>query len=96
VTWGGERREEKRRREERREKRREDFMRAVVALIFGESNPVRLLAEVKVTLRLEVYRQSIRLGAKPLEVHDHRFFYNNPCGHSRHVNSRRQPARYCS
>jgi hypothetical protein len=27
----------------------------------------------RVTLRLAVYRQSVRLGAKPLEVHDHTF-----------------------
>jgi hypothetical protein len=30
--------------------------------------------KVKVTLRLAVYRQSVRLGIKPLESHDHRFF----------------------
>jgi hypothetical protein len=31
---------------------------------------------VRVTLRLEVYRQSVRLGAKPLETHDQYFFIN--------------------
>jgi hypothetical protein len=30
--------------------------------------------KVKVTLRLAVYRQSIRLGVKPLETHDQTFF----------------------
>jgi hypothetical protein len=33
--------------------------------------------KVKVTLRLAVYRQSVRLGAKPLEAQDQRFFYPN-------------------
>jgi hypothetical protein len=37
---------------------------------------------VRVTLRLAVYRQSFRLGAKSLETHDQRFFLQlNPCGH---------------
>jgi hypothetical protein len=30
--------------------------------------------KVKVTLRLAVYRQSVRLGARPLETHDQRSF----------------------
>jgi hypothetical protein len=30
--------------------------------------------KVKVTLRLAVYRQSVRLGFKPLETHDQTFF----------------------
>jgi hypothetical protein len=30
-----------------------------------------LLVGVRVTLRPAVYRQSVRLGAKPLEAHDH-------------------------
>jgi hypothetical protein len=34
--------------------------------------------KVKVTLRLAVYRQSIRLGIKPLETHDQRFFLTEP------------------
>jgi hypothetical protein len=29
---------------------------------------------VRVTLRLEVYRQSVRLGDKPLETHDQKFY----------------------
>jgi hypothetical protein len=31
---------------------------------------------VRITLRLAVYRQSIHLGAKPLETHDQRFYFN--------------------
>jgi hypothetical protein len=43
---------------------------------------------VRVTLRLAVYRQSVRLGAQPLESHDPRqFFQLNPCGHSPYVTS---------
>jgi hypothetical protein len=34
------------------------------------------LLRVTVTLRLAVYRQSVRLGAKPLEPHDQRFFFS--------------------
>jgi hypothetical protein len=30
---------------------------------------------VRVTLRLAVYRQSVRLGDKPLETHGHYFFF---------------------
>jgi hypothetical protein len=33
--------------------------------------------KVKITLRLAVYRQSVRLGAKRLETHDQRFFLRN-------------------
>jgi hypothetical protein len=39
--------------------------------------------KVKLTLRLEVYRQSVRLGFKSLETHGHRFLSQlNPCNHS--------------
>jgi hypothetical protein len=31
---------------------------------------------VRVTLRLAVYRQSVRLGAKPLETYDQYLFFN--------------------
>jgi hypothetical protein len=31
--------------------------------------------KVKVTLQLEVYRQSVRLGVKPLETYDQTFFF---------------------
>jgi hypothetical protein len=33
------------------------------------------VVKVKVTLRLAVYRQSVRLGAKPLEDQDQSFFF---------------------
>jgi hypothetical protein len=43
---------------------------------------------VRVTLRLAVYRQSVRLGDKPLETHDQRLFFQlNPCGQSAYVTS---------
>jgi hypothetical protein len=32
-----------------------------------------------------VYRQSVRLGPKPLETHDHHFFQLNSCGYSPYV-----------
>jgi hypothetical protein len=31
---------------------------------------------------MAVYRQSVRLGDKPLETHDQYFFQQNTCGHS--------------
>jgi hypothetical protein len=34
--------------------------------------------KVKVTLRLAVYRRSVRLGVKPLENHDQRLFLIEP------------------
>jgi hypothetical protein len=43
-----------------------------------------------VTLRLAVYRQSVRLGAKPLVAHDRGFFFFlqlNPYGHGPCVTS---------
>jgi hypothetical protein len=43
---------------------------------------------VKVTLRLAVYRQTVRLGDKPLEVHGQiSFFQLDTCGHSPYVTS---------
>jgi hypothetical protein len=35
---------------------------------------VHVRVKVKVTLRLAAYRQSVRLGVKPLETHDQTFF----------------------
>jgi hypothetical protein len=35
--------------------------------------------KVKITLSLAAYRQSIRLGVKPLETHDQIFFKLSPC-----------------
>jgi hypothetical protein len=37
---------------------------------------------VKETLRLDIYRQSVRLRAKPLETHDQRFFQLDSSNHS--------------
>jgi hypothetical protein len=43
---------------------------------------------VIVTLQLEVYCQSVHLGARPLETHGHPFFFQlYPCGHSPYVTS---------
>jgi hypothetical protein len=43
---------------------------------------------LKVNLRLALYRQSVRLGVKPLETHDQRFFFQlNSCGNSPHPTS---------
>jgi hypothetical protein len=41
--------------------------------------------KVKVTLQLAVYRQSVRLSAKPLEDHHQISFQRNHCGHSPYV-----------
>jgi hypothetical protein len=59
---------------------------AVVAVCYRVALPRRkvqgwgVMARVRVrfTLRLAVYRQSVRLGAKPLEAHDHSFFSIEP------------------
>jgi hypothetical protein len=43
---------------------------------------------VRVTWRLAVYRQSVRLSAKSLDDHDQRFFFSvERCDHSPHVTS---------
>jgi hypothetical protein len=46
---------------------------------------LKLRVRVKVTLRLAVYRQSVRLGVKSLETHDQRFFQESSCSHSPYV-----------
>jgi hypothetical protein len=49
---------------------------------------IKFKVKVKVILRLAVYRQTVRLGAKPLEANDQRLFFQlNPCGHSPYVTS---------
>jgi hypothetical protein len=48
------------------------FFLASVAKHQGEVADVSGRIRVGVTLRLAVYRQSVRLGAKPLENHDQR------------------------
>jgi hypothetical protein len=58
-----------------------------------KSTPLHWIAlitpRVRVTLRLAVCRQSVRLGPKPFETHDQRFFYFqlNPCCHSPYIAS---------
>jgi hypothetical protein len=45
-----------------------------------------ILLVTRVALRLAIYRQSARLGAKPLETHDQYFsFQLNTCGYSPYV-----------
>jgi hypothetical protein len=40
----------------------------------------------RVTLWLVVYHQSVCLGVKPLETHDHQFFFQlNTCGHNPYI-----------
>jgi hypothetical protein len=48
---------------------------------------VRVRVRVRVTLRLAVYRQSVRLGDKPLETRGQHFFQLNACGYSPYVTS---------
>jgi hypothetical protein len=47
---------------------------------------VRVRVRVRVTLRLAVYRQSVRLGAEPLETHGQNLFSQlNSCGYSYYI-----------
>jgi hypothetical protein len=59
-----------------------DFLYSSVLLV-----PIRSLPKVRVrvTLRLAVYHQSVRLGAKPLENHGQIFFQLNTYDHSPYV-----------
>jgi hypothetical protein len=50
---------------------------------------------IRDTLRLAVYRQSVRLGAKPFKTHDQYFFQLNTCGHSPYVTSSLATAWVC-
>jgi hypothetical protein len=55
-----------------------------------------ITVKIRVYLRLEVYRQSIRLVDKPLETHDQRLFFKlNPCAHSPYVTSSLMRRRGC-
>jgi hypothetical protein len=45
-----------------------------VELVTIVSSHVKVKDKVKVTSRLAVYRQSVRLGVKPLDTRDHIFF----------------------
>jgi hypothetical protein len=53
------------------------------------STDLLLRVRVRVTLRLAVYRHSVRFGVKPLEAHDQTFSCSQlkPCGHSPYVTS---------
>jgi hypothetical protein len=55
----------------------------VLYFVYSSSTIVR----VRVTLRLAVYRKSVRLGGKLLETHDHEFFQLNTCGRSPYITS---------
>jgi hypothetical protein len=53
-----------------------------------ECGRVRVRVRFRVTLRLAVYRQSVRLGAKPFENQDQYFLFQlNTCGYSPYVTS---------
>jgi hypothetical protein len=51
----------------------------------------RVRVRVRVTLRLAVYRQSVRLGTEPLETHGQNLFSQlNTCCHSPYITSSRK------
>jgi hypothetical protein len=52
---------------------------------FTRDNWRSVKVKIKVTLRLEIYRQSVHLDVKPLENHDQIFFQLIPCGNSPYV-----------
>jgi hypothetical protein len=48
----------------------------------------KVKVKIEVTLRLAVYRQTVRFGVKPLETEDQRVFFQlSTYGHSPHVTS---------
>jgi hypothetical protein len=52
---------------------------------------------IRVTSRLAVYRQSFRLGDKPIETHDQRLYFQlSPCGHSPYVTPSLERGWVCS
>jgi hypothetical protein len=55
--------------------------------LFEHASSLQVEVKVEVTLRLAIYHQSVRLGVKPLETHDHRFFQLNSHGKSPYVTS---------
>jgi hypothetical protein len=59
------------------------------------STLVFIFIKVKFTLLLAVSRQSVRLGIKPLETHDQRFFQLNPCCNSAYVTTSLTRIRVC-
>jgi hypothetical protein len=58
-----------------------------LSLGFEILQPTLSKIKVRATLRLAVYRQSVRIGVKPLETHDQRpfSFQLSPCGNSAYV-----------
>jgi hypothetical protein len=46
------------------------------ALVPTRFSTASVKVKVKLTLRLAVYHQSVRLGVKPLETHEQNFFFN--------------------
>jgi hypothetical protein len=59
----------------------------LVGLTTAKFTILMLPVKVKVTLWLAVYSQPVRLGVRPLETHDQRFFQLNSCGNSPYVTS---------
>jgi hypothetical protein len=57
------------------------------ASIWDNRDRVRVRVRVRVTLRLAVYRQSIRLGVEPLETYVRLFSQLNTCRHSPYITS---------
>jgi hypothetical protein len=52
----------------------------------GRRHIIVEIKSVTVTLRLAVYRQSVRLGAEPLETHGQNYFSHlNTCDHSPYI-----------
>jgi hypothetical protein len=69
---------------------------ALISSLSNSGSGILPRVRVRVTLRLAVYRQTVRLGAKTLETHGQNFFSKlNTCGHSLHVTSSRQRRWIC-
>jgi hypothetical protein len=60
---------------------------SVLTLIPGGDYPTSNSFRITVSLRLAVYRQSVHLGDKTLEVTTNNFFQLNTCGHSPYITS---------
>jgi hypothetical protein len=57
-------------------------------LVASATTVVTVLVRIRVPLRLAVYRQSLRLGVKPLETHGQNFFSQlSTYGHSPYITS---------
>jgi hypothetical protein len=69
----------------------------VLTKALSKDSPV-VRVKIRVTLQLAVYRQSVRLGDKPLETHDQyilSFFQRNPCGYNPYVTPSLTRRRVC-